>query len=233
MSVGPPLGVVRPGRSRTHPTSTDLRKKAFDSGTSSVPPHNVPRPGTNSTLDFFRRAAVSMTTGTGTSRAHNTGVLWTTFARPGITTDAVAMYCDIVPTLVDLAGGTISDRIDAVSFSGVLLNGDASTSRKHALMFGQRHLTQRSIRKKDFKLIWTPDTTTAYHQKNIMGPESKKRFHDAWLEKAKTGSCGEGQSRSHYSSPGIPALRHERGSIRDQQLGVCPDTLSMHARDVL
>jgi arylsulfatase A-like enzyme len=132
------------------------------------------------------------------------------------------MYCDIVPTLVDLAGGTISDRIDAVSFSGVLLNGDASTSRKHALMFGQRHLTQRAIRKKDFKLIWTPDTTTAYHQKNIMGPESKKRFHDAWLEKAKTDPAAKAKVDRIIHHPEFQLYDMREGPFETNNLASAP-----------
>jgi len=116
-------------------------------------------------------------------------VRWPGKIKPGTTTDAIAMYCDIVPTLVDLAGGTISDKIDGRSLSKVLLSDDTSESRKHALLFGQKHLKQRALRKKDYKLIWNPNTDEVYNQPNIMGSKGNKRFHDAWqewVEKAKT-----------------------------------------------
>jgi len=109
-------------------------------------------------------------------------VRWPGKIKPGTTTDAIAMYCDIVPTLVDFAGGTISDKIDGRSLSKVLLSDDTSESRKHALLFGQKHLKQRALRKKDYKLIWNPNTDEVYNQPNIMGSKGTKRFHDAWQE---------------------------------------------------
>ncbi len=115
-------------------------------------------------------------------------VRWPGKIEPGTTMDAIAMYCDIVPTLVDLAGGTISDKIDGRSLSKVLLSADTSESREHALLFGQKCLRQRALRTKDYKLIWNPDTDRVYQQKQIMMTK-RKRFHDAWqewVEKAKT-----------------------------------------------
>jgi uncharacterized sulfatase len=76
----------------------------------------------------------------------------------GAKTGAVAMYADMVPTLVELAGGAVPEGIDGLSFADVLRNRDSEGRRTHALIFGQQCLRQRAIRTRDYKLIWNPDS---------------------------------------------------------------------------
>ena len=106
---------------------------------------------------------------------------WPGKIKAGKKTDKVAMYCDILPTLVDLAGGPVPDDIDGYSFKDLLMGDPSSHKRTHALLFGHNSLPQKAIRTSDYKLIWTPDPTKRYHQKSIMNTKGKF-FHHAWLE---------------------------------------------------
>jgi len=91
------------------------------------------------------------------------------------------MYCDLLPTLVELAGGPVPDNIDGFSLKDLLAGDPSNHRRKHALLFGQRCLVQRAIRTKQYKLIWNPTPEKRYHQAQIMNTKGKY-FHKAWLE---------------------------------------------------
>ncbi|MCS5599428.1 MAG: hypothetical protein NZ707_06690, partial [Rhodospirillales bacterium] len=102
-------------------------------------------------------------------------------------TDAVAMYCDIVPTLVDIAGGE-APATDGQSLFSVL-KGKTSDHREHAYLVHQSGYTQRAIRNKEYKLIWSPEQENDYYVTTIMDSNSGKLFAKAWrewLETAKT-----------------------------------------------
>ena len=114
-------------------------------------------------------------------------VRWPGKIKPAVT-DAVAMYCDIVPTLVDIAGGEVPD-VDGKSLFPVL-KGETSDHREHAYLVHQSGgYTQRAIRNKEFKLIWSPGQENDYYVNTIMDSNSAKFFAKAWrgwVEKAKT-----------------------------------------------
>ena len=114
-------------------------------------------------------------------------VRWPGKIKPAVT-DAVAMYCDISSTLVDIAGGS-APATDGRSFYPVL-KGESSEHRDHAYLVHQAGgYTQRAIRNKEFKLVWNPVRDADYHLDVLMNPKSGKFFAKAWrewLEKAKT-----------------------------------------------
>ena len=114
-------------------------------------------------------------------------VRWPGEINPAVT-DAVAMYCDIVPTLVDLAGGE-APKVDGKSLVSVL-KGETSEHREHAFLVHQADgYTQRAIRNKDYKLIWSPEQENDYHVSTLMDSRGGKFFAKAWkewLEAAKT-----------------------------------------------
>ena len=115
-------------------------------------------------------------------------VRWPGKTKPGSVTDAVAMYCDIVPTLVDMAGGK-APATDGKSLIPVL-KGETSDHRKHAYQVHQYSgYSQRAIRNKEFKFIWSPKQENSYYVDTIMAPKSSKFFAKSWqewLEKAKS-----------------------------------------------
>ena len=101
-------------------------------------------------------------------------VRWPGKIKPAVT-DAVAMYCDIVPTLVDMAGGS-APVMDGKSLYPVL-NGETSDHREHAYLVHQGGgYTQRAIRNKEYKLIWTPKQENDYYLGVMMAPQSGKTF---------------------------------------------------------
>jgi len=114
-------------------------------------------------------------------------VRWPGKIKPAVT-DAVAMYCDIVPTLVDMAGGAAPD-MDGKSLYPVL-KGETSDHREHAYLVHQGGgYTQRAIRNKEYKLIWNPEQDKDYYLDVMMASKSGKTFAKAWREwqeKAKT-----------------------------------------------
>ncbi|MCH2209650.1 MAG: sulfatase-like hydrolase/transferase, partial [Lentisphaerales bacterium] len=78
-------------------------------------------------------------------------VRWPGKIKAASVTDAVAMYCDITPTLVDIAGGE-APATDGKSLLPVL-RGETNEHREHAFLVNQvSGYTQRAIRNKQFKL---------------------------------------------------------------------------------
>ena len=114
-------------------------------------------------------------------------VRWPGKIKPAVT-DAVAMYCDISSTLVDIAGGE-APATDGKSLLSVL-QGETSHLRDHAYLVHQAGgYTQRAIRNKEFKLVWNPEREVDYFLDVLMKPNSGKTFAKAWstwLEKAQT-----------------------------------------------
>ena len=107
-------------------------------------------------------------------------VRWPGKIKPAVK-DAVAMYCDIVPTLVDMAGGEAPDT-DGKSLYPVL-KGETSDHREHAYLVHQGGgYTQRAIRNKEHKLIWNPKQDKDYYLDVMMEPRSGKTFARVWRE---------------------------------------------------
>jgi uncharacterized sulfatase len=82
-------------------------------------------------------------------------------------TDAIAQYCDIVPTLVDAAGGTPSPDLDGKSLLP-LIKGQTKTHRDRAYFLfnsrvhktkGNPHFSTRAVTDGEYKFIWnfTPE----------------------------------------------------------------------------
>ena len=113
-------------------------------------------------------------------------VRWPGKIEPAVT-DAVAMYCDISSTLVDIAGGK-APATDGKSLLPVL-TGEISDHREYAYLVHQAGgYTQRAIRNKNFKLVWNPEREVDYYLDVLMKPTSGKFFAKAWrewLEKAR------------------------------------------------
>ncbi|MCD6527761.1 MAG: sulfatase, partial [Desulfuromonas sp.] len=99
-------------------------------------------------------------------------VRWPGKIKPAVT-DAVAMYCDILPTLIDIAGGEVP-AMDGKSLLSVL-KGETSEHREHAFLVHQYDgYTQRAIRNKEFKLIWNPEQENDYYLNVMMDSKSAK-----------------------------------------------------------
>lgn len=145
----------------------------------------------NTVLIFLSEQGTAMPNGKWSIYDYGTKALclvrWPGKIKPAVT-DAVAMYCDIVPTLVDIAGGEVPD-VDGKSLSSVL-KGETSDHREHAYLVHQSSdYTQRAIRNKEFKLIWSPKRDNDYYLAVMMDSKSSKYFAGSWrewVEKAKS-----------------------------------------------
>jgi len=121
-------------------------------------------------------------------------VRWPGKIKPSVT-DAVAMYCDISSTLVDIAEGE-APVTDGKSLLPVL-KGKTSNHRDHAYLIHQAGgYTQRAIRNKEYKLIWNPERENDYYLGVLMQPKSGKFFAKVWqewLQEAKTNPAAQVQ----------------------------------------
>ena len=146
----------------------------------------------NTVLIFLSEQGTAMPNGKWSIYDYGTKALclvrWPGEIKPAAVTDAVAMYCDIVPTLVDIAGGE-APATDGKSLLSVL-KGETSDHREHAFLVHQSGgYTQRAIRNKEYKLIWSPEQENDYYLDVLMDPKSSKYFARSWrewVEKAKT-----------------------------------------------
>lgn len=102
---------------------------------------------------------------------------WPNKISAGTSSQAVSMYCDILPTLIDFAGGKQPNGIDGRSLKQVLM-GKSNVHREYAFLVDGQY--QRSIASDTYKLIWTPSG------KDYTGPTVNKRnskfFTHAWAE---------------------------------------------------
>lgn len=95
------------------------------------------------------------------------------------TTDAIASYCDILPTLIELAGGEPEPGLDGLSLYDVWLNNQ-DAHREAAYISNVHPFAQRAIVTPTHKLIWTARPAEE-HICELFHARSK-RFSQAWSE---------------------------------------------------
>ena len=112
-------------------------------------------------------------------------------------TDALAQYCDILPTLIEAAGGEVPNSIDGKSLLP-LIKGQTKTHRDKAyFVFNNRddlkidpHLSERAVTDGRYKLIWnmTPGNLKGVESINGFDFGHKKRdvcpqlMYRSWVE---------------------------------------------------
>ncbi len=117
-------------------------------------------------------------------------VKWDKTVKPGSVTDAIVQYEDIVPTLIDIAGGQPVAHVDGMSFKDVL----AGTTKRHRdFAFGIHNNVPegpaypiRSIRNEHYKLVENLSPEKKYHIKYTMNPDEKGKVWASWVAKGKT-----------------------------------------------
>lgn len=108
--------------------------------------------------------------------------------KPGSRSDALVQYEDILPTLIEVAGGERVDTLDGVSQLPVLL-GKKREVRRWAFGLHNNHpegpaYPIRSIQDKRYKLIVNLTPEVAYTNTRMM--KDKDRMWTSWLETVKT-----------------------------------------------
>ncbi|MGE9270855.1 MAG: sulfatase family protein [Verrucomicrobiales bacterium] len=128
-------------------------------------------------------------------------IKWPGVESRAFTTDALAQYCDILPTLIDAAGGTVPADLDGRSLLP-LITGKTKTHRDHAFFTynsGREGppFVSRGVTDGRFKLMWNLTPGNLYGVRTINGfdfgyedskmPDRNPRMvFLSWLEKAES-----------------------------------------------
>lgn len=117
-------------------------------------------------------------------------VRWPRQVKAGSTTTAMVQYVDVVPTLVEAAGGTVPGGLDGRSFLGVL-RGRRDTFREYVYgvhtnlgIIAGKPYPVRSVRTEQYKYIRNLNHEGEYV--NVMLKGDREKFVHSWLEKAKS-----------------------------------------------
>lgn len=122
-------------------------------------------------------------------------ISWPGRLKPGTDIDATICLPDLMPTLIELAGGTIPDGLDGKSFAGLLL-GTATTHRDRtfATQSGDGDYNvypSRSLRTHEWKYILNLHPEYQHHTwiSRSPNPVDGRAYWDSWLAAAKTNAA--------------------------------------------
>lgn len=118
-------------------------------------------------------------------------VRWPGKIGPGRRTDALIQYADVVPTLVDAAGGDSKTLgLDGISFLDVLL-GKKSEHRRY--VYGMHNNVPegppypiRTIRTGEFRYIWNLAPQSVYIEKHMEVPKRWGDYWESWKKATQT-----------------------------------------------
>ena len=126
--------------------------------------------------------------------------------RPGARSDAMVSWIDLLPTLIDIAGGAVPENLDGRSFAAVLRGeSDSHRDRIFTTHSGDRMMNvylSRSIRTERYKLIWNPHPEFAFTTHiDLLLRETSGDYFKQWTELAKTDSRAASVVASHHGRP--------------------------------
>ena len=132
---------------------------------------------------------------------------WPGKIKPGSRSDAMIQWIDILPTLIDLAGGSAPDGIDGRSFAKVLRG---ATTEHRAEVFtthsgdGKMNVYPvRALRTAGFKYIRNllPQNAHTTHIDRGGGSGDGWRYFDEWVSLAKSDEKAAARVRSYHQRP--------------------------------
>ena len=133
--------------------------------------------------------------------------VWPGHIRPGTRTDAMVSWIDILPTLVELAGGPAPTGLDGRSFAAVL-RGTSTTHRDrvfttHSADGSFNIYPTRSVRTADWKYIHNlhPEYRFTTHV-DLAKPADGADYFGSWLDAAKNDPAAAAKIRRYYQRPG-------------------------------
>jgi len=110
--------------------------------------------------------------------------VWPGIIEPNTTTNAMVSWVDLIPTFIDIAGGTVPDTLDGHSFKKVLLGQtDHFRDTVFTLLKGEGNATvhpARGVRTENWKYIYYPHPEFFYTS-FMEGTGSKHHFQN-WSE---------------------------------------------------
>ncbi len=134
-------------------------------------------------------------------------VSWKGRVKPGVATDAMVGWIDLLPTLVAAAGGDAPKEINGRSFLDVLL-GKVDRHRDkvfltHSADGQMNRYPQRGVRTADWKYIRNLDPAAEHHthvDKGNAGADGRA-YWDSWVAKAKTDPAAAAIVRRYHARP--------------------------------
>jgi len=138
---------------------------------------------------------------------------WPESYQANFKTEAIAQYCDILPTLIDGAGGTVPSDLDGRSLLP-LIKGETQAHREQAyFMFNNRddrkvgpHFSSRAVTDGQYKLIWNLTPENMYGVAAISGIDFGKhnrgsdvpKVYGSWLDSMEQGDAHAAQMIKRY-----------------------------------
>jgi uncharacterized sulfatase len=113
-------------------------------------------------------------------------VRWPGRVRPGARTDALVQYADVLPTLVEAAGGDPSAKgFDGTSFLPVLL-GRTEEHRRYVYNMHNNvpegpPYPIRSVRSREFRYLRNLAPDSLYIERHVMGRSEHNHYWPSWL----------------------------------------------------
>ncbi|MCM8536049.1 MAG: sulfatase [Lentisphaeraceae bacterium] len=135
-------------------------------------------------------------------------VMWPKKIQKGVTSEAMVSWIDLIPTLVDIAGGETSKEIDGKSFRGILEGKDTEHRDKifvtHKGDTNKNVYPCRSVRVGNFKYIYNlyPDLYYTTHMDLIKKKTAITNLNWAsWVKAAQTNPEAAAFLRAYHSRP--------------------------------
>src|SRR5690606_22272971 len=116
----------------------------------------------------------------------------------GVETEAIVEYTDVLPTLIQIAGGTVPIHLDGSSFLPVLSNPDSrirdysySIQTTRGILNGSDQYGIRAIVNERYRFIWnlTPEEeflNIVNNTEDIASSQWDIKWFSSWLRKAQT-----------------------------------------------
>ncbi|MEM7143535.1 MAG: sulfatase [Verrucomicrobiota bacterium] len=155
-------------------------------------------------------------------------VVWPGHIEPGTRSDAFVSWVDLLPTLIDAAGGEVPADIDGQSFKSVLL-GETDTHREkifttHTGDTVMNIFPIRSVRVGKYKYIHNlrPD---AYHTNHSdrHRKDGAGAYWDSWDEAAKNDKAAAAIVRAYYTRPEFEFFDLEKDPLELNNLADNPE----------
>lgn len=130
---------------------------------------------------------------------------WPGVIRPGSQADAMISFCDILPTLLDVAGARPPKGIDGLSFAHVFRGKDRHRSEIYAAHSGDRDFNvfpTRCVRTDKYKYILNlhPEFKYTTHIDKA-GDRDGRVYFDSWVKKAQTDKNAAAVVRRYHEHP--------------------------------
>eukprot|EP00903_Cladosiphon_okamuranus_P003621 g3619.t1 len=155
-------------------------------------------------------------------------------------TDAIAQYCDILPTLIDAAGGEVPAELDGKSLLPVI-SGEAGAHRDHAYFLYNSGpegpaFASRAVTDGRFKLIWTLTPENLYAVRTINGfdygyvdkMENRhvRKMYQSWLKAAEDDAAAAGMIERFRKRPEFQLYDLEKDPEEMNNLAGSPEYVS-------